>query len=325
MRPAAIVMLALPVTLAPFAACERAADQRVLGIQAMSFANSEWSEPVNLGPVVNSSAGDQNAALSKDGLSLYFSSNRLGTLDIWVSRRDCTDADDAACAWHTPVILGPVINGPSADFAPNLSIDGHLLFFSSVRPDGFGGADIYVSHRADPNDDFGWQPAVNLGPDVNTATGENAPMYLQSAEDGAANLYFNRGVNALQTSDIYVAAVTREGVTLGPAEPVSELNVSGANDAAVTVRVDGRELMFWSTRAGGLGGADLWRSTRQTVHDPWSPPVNLGVPLNTTSDDVTPTLSYDGRTLIFGSNRPGGSGGNDLWMSTRTPSGKEEP
>jgi len=202
MNRGAVVLVALIV------ACATEPNPAGPKLQAMSFAHSEWSEPVNLGPVVNSAAGEQNATLSPDELSLYFSSNRAGSLDIWVARRSCTDADDPACAWQAPVILGPVINGPGADFAPNLSIDGHLLFFSSVRPDGFGGPDIYVSRRADPNDDFGWEPAVNLGPDVNTATAENAPLYLQSAEDGIANLYFNRGINALQQADTYVAAVT---------------------------------------------------------------------------------------------------------------------
>ena len=324
MTTAAICRAALLVPFVLLVACRVESDPVAVKVQAMSFANSEWSVPVNLGPVVNSSSGEQNATLARDGLSLYFSSNRpggAGNLDIWVSRRACTNPDDPACAWEAPVILGPVINGSGADFAPNLSIDGHLLFFSSVRPEGFGGPDIYLSHRADPNEDFGWEPAVNLGPAVNTTTADNAPMYLQSAEDGVTNLYFNRGLNALQQADIYVTAVTREGIALGPVEPVSELNAPNANDAAVTVRVDGKELMFWSTRPGGLGGADLWLSTRQTVHDPWSPPVDLGAPLNTASDDVTPTLSFDGRTLIFGSNRPGGQGGNDLWMSTRTPSG----
>ncbi len=324
MTTAAICRAALLVPFVLLVACRVESDPVAVKVQAMSFANSEWSVPVNLGPVVNSSSGEQNASLARDGLSLYFSSNRpggAGNLDIWVSRRACTNPDDPACAWEAPVILGPVINGSGADFAPNLSIDGHLLFFSSVRPEGFGGPDIYLSHRADPNEDFGWEPAVNLGPAVNTTTADNAPMYLQSAEDGVTNLYFNRGLNALQQADIYVTAVTREGIALGPVEPVSELNAPNANDAAVTVRVDGKELMFWSTRPGGLGGADLWLSTRQTVHDPWSPPVDLGAPLNTASDDVTPTLSFDGRTLIFGSNRPGGQGGNDLWMSTRTPSG----
>lgn len=308
-------------------ACEhptRVPSEPVAQVQVLSLASAEWSEPVNLGPVVNSLANEQNPTLSRDGLALYFSSNRpggAGPLDIWVSRRGCADVDDPACAWHAPVILGSVINGPGADFASNLSIDGHLLFFSSVRPDGFGGADIYLSHRADPNDDFGWEPAVLLGADVNTATNDNAPMYLQSVEDGSANLYFNRGLNALLQADIYVAAVRRDGVTLGPAAPVNELNLPNVNDAAVTVSVNGRELLFWSTRDGGLGGADLWESTRQSVHELWSPPVNLGAPLNSASDDVTPTLSFDGRTLIFASNRPGGSGGNDLWMSTRTPNG----
>ena len=78
--------------------------------------------------------------------------------------------------------------------------------------------------------------------------------------------------------------------------------------------------MFWSRRGGGLGGNDLWVSTRQTIHDSWSPPVNAGTALNSGLDDVTPSLSFDGRTLIFASNRPG-LGGNDLYMSTRTPSG----
>ena len=318
--------LAAVASVALLVGCGMESDRSITAnlVENVTSHFSPWSEPVNLGPVVNSSAGEQNAALSRDGLSLYFSSTRAGgagQLDIWVSQRDCTNAADPACAWRTPLNLGPVINGSGADFAPNLSNDGHLLFFSSVRPDGFGGPDIYVSHRADPHDDFGWEPAVHLGPDVNTATADNAPMYLQSAEDGVMNLYFNRGLNALQEADIYVAAVKRDGETLGPAQPVSELNVPNANDAAVTMRADGRELMFWSTRAGGLGRADLWVSTRQTVHDPWSPPVNLGAPLNTASDDVTPALSFDGRTLIFGSNRPGGQGGNDLWMSTRTPGG----
>src|SRR6266487_1126821 len=65
--------------LAPFvllAACRGESDPVAVKVQAMSFANSEWSEPVNLGPVVNSSSNEQNATLARDGLSLYFSSNR---------------------------------------------------------------------------------------------------------------------------------------------------------------------------------------------------------------------------------------------------------
>jgi hypothetical protein len=156
----------------------------------MSFANSGWSAPVNVGSPINSSASETNATLSPDNLSLYFTSNRAGGLggdDIWVSHRDCDD-----CPWEAPVNLGALINSASAEGAPNLSVDGHLLFFFSGRPGGQGGNDVYVSLRENPKDDLGWEPPVGLGPDVNTAANEAGGDYQQNAEDGTANFYFNR-------------------------------------------------------------------------------------------------------------------------------------
>ena len=61
--------------------------------------------------------------------------------------------------------------------------------------------------------------------------------------------------------------------------------------------------------------------TRRSVHDSWSPPTNLGAPLNSTAAGQQPSLSSDGRTLVFASSRAGGFGGADIWISTRTPSG----
>jgi len=81
--------------------------------------------------------------------------------------------------------------------------------------------------------------------------------------------------------------------------------------------------IYVTIRAGGLGGNDVWMSTRQTIHDSCSPPVNAGTALNSAFNAVKPSLSRAGRTLRFAPNRPGGSGGNDLYMSTRTPSGQE--
>src|SRR5687767_10718419 len=155
---------------------------------ASSLVYSEWSPPVKLGPEINSSANEQNATLSKDGLSLYFTSNRgTGVLDIYVSRRASVNSP-----FSPAQNLGSPVNSGGADFAPNLSIDGHLLFFSSNR--GGGSVDIYVSHREDKDYDFGWSLPVKLGSGVNTEDQqENAPMYLQSAEAGSTNLYFNRG------------------------------------------------------------------------------------------------------------------------------------
>jgi len=88
-----------------------------------------WSEPVNLGPTINSASDDMHPALSKDGLSLYFSSNRpdgAGNLDLWVSQRDSVDSP-----WEPPQNLY-MLNTQFDDHAANLTIDGHWLFFYST-------------------------------------------------------------------------------------------------------------------------------------------------------------------------------------------------
>jgi hypothetical protein len=284
--------------------------------QAERFANSEWSAPVNLGATINTSANEQGPTLSKDGRTLYFGSDRDGSLDLWVARRACSD-----CSWvDPPVKLGPVVNTAFTESGPGLSIDEHMLFFTSNRPGGEGLTDLYVSHRANPNDDLGWGPPVGLGPDVNTAASEAGAEYLQSAEEGVANLYFNRAP-AGGTHDIYYAAMTRDGETRGPATLVSELSHATATDQGSTLRTDGREIFFFSTRSGGLGGNDLWTSTRESVHDPWSTPTNPGSPLNSIASEQQPGLSSDGRTLVFASSRSGSFGGTDIYLSTRTPSG----
>lgn len=285
---------------------------------------SAWSTPVNLGAPVNSAANDQAPTLSKDGLALYFSSTRLGgvgNFDLWVSRRASRNS-----AWETPVNLGPVINTSLNEGGADLSPNGRMLFFQRNPPIG-GQADIYVSHRTDIHDDLGWGAPVLLGPDVNTAVFEVGPFYVRhgddaNGEDGAANLYFTRGTSDVNTRDLYVAPVTRQGEPLGPAVLVSELSYPEANDGFITGRADGKEVFFDSTRPGAVGGTgnfDLWTSTRQTVHDNWATPVNMGEPVNTTAGEFQPDLSHDGRTLLFvaGPAR-GGSGGFDIWMSART-------
>jgi hypothetical protein len=296
--------------------------QPALEPRAHSFANSEWSAPVNLGPVVNSAANDNAPALSKDELSLYFLSDRpggFGGQDIWAARRDCVD-----CPWQPPTNLGAAINTAANEGGPDLSLDGHLLFFVSNRPGGAGMSDIYVSRRADPKDDHGWGPPMRLGPDVNTPDAEAGPDYLQSAEDGPPNLYFNRGALPPLAADIYVAPVTRDGATRGRAILVEELSAPMANDANANVRTDGREIYFWSFGPGRPDAqlGDLYVSTRRSVHDSWSAPRRLGSPLNTAFNEISPDLSFDGRTLLLVSDRPGGVGLFDIYMSTRTPSGR---
>lgn len=291
-----------------------------------SFASSEWSEPVSLPAPVNSVCQDQTPTLSRDELSLYFHSDRPGGMgnllatgcmdntDLWVARRSTRGG-----AWESATNLGATVNTVANEGAPELSDDGHLLFFASSRPDGFGQNDLYLSRRDDPKNDLGWGAPMNLGPGVNDDGFQSGPSYRQNAEDGAENLYFYSGASNGAPSDIYYIALTRDGETRGPAVYVAELNLPGIPDGFPTVRADGREIMFNSGRDGVF---DLWVSTRRSVHDPWSAPENLGAPVNTSRAEFQPNLSHDGRTLLFiaGGGR-GGLGQFDIWMSTRSPSG----
>ncbi len=90
-----------------------------------------------------------------------------------------------------------------------------------------------------------------------------------------------------------------------------------------SVSADGLELYFQSSRAGGQGNSDLYVAQRPSVQDPWQAAVNLGPVVNSAAAESGPSLSSDGLTLYFNSNREGGSGGDDLYMTTRDS--REEP
>ena len=291
-----------------------------------AFDNSDWSEPVSLGAPVNSPCQDQTPTLSKDELALYFLSDRPGGMGNVVPSTGCMDNFDLWVAlrgsrtssWEVAVNLGSVINTAANEVAPDVSHDGHLLFFSSsrlVNGQNFLN-DIYVSRRDHTHDDLAWGPPVRLGPDVNTEGFEAGPSYRQSAEDGPANLYFYAGPDNGAGADIYYAAVTRDGETRGPRTLVAELSLPNTPDGFPTVRADGREILFNSGRGGVF---DLWVSTRQNAHEAWSTPVNVGPPISTTFAEFQPNLSFDGRTMLFiaGAGR-GGLGRFDIWMSTRS-------
>jgi len=305
----------------------------------------DWSPPMNLGPVVNSDVSDLGSAISRDGRSLFFS-RPGGALpsDVWVSQRSSRHAP-----WGPPVSIGPTVNTAANEGIPALSRDDHWMFMNSNRLGSFGLDDLWVSYRENIHDDFGWQTPVNLGPGVNSAFADQGAGYFEHGEckddddddddvereggrrgtrggrdndddddeeECAAFLYFNSnrpgGIGLL---DIYVSERMPNG-SFGAAELVEELS-SPTRDQRPNVRFDGLELFLWSDRPGSLG-LDIWVSTRDAVTDPWTPPVNLGPIVNSPLLEAQAYISSDGKTLYFSSTRPGGLGGYDLYVTTRT-------
>ena len=277
-----------------------------------------WSAPVNLGPAINGPFNDSHPWITKDGLSLYITttrfSNNVNDEDIAVAHRRSRNSP-----WSTPERLGPTVNAVGFnDSLPSVSEDGLDLYFQSPRPGGFGAADIYVSHRNDPTDDFAWQPAVNLGPNVNSPSPDSGPDFFQA--DGTDYLYFTRfppdlppGSVGKQANIVLSTRPTGSGIGgWGKPVAVTELNSSFQQGRASIRRKDGLEMCISRTNdSQGFGGVDMYCSTRPSLSSPWSKPVNLGPTINTPFDDGGQAFDFSGRTLYFFSNRPGGFGMRD--------------
>jgi WD40-like Beta Propeller Repeat len=275
---------------------------------------SDWEVPINLGLGVNSGFADQSPALSKDGLSLYFQSDRLGfgNTDLWVSQRNSEDEP-----WGPAANLGDVVNSAAFESRPTLSRDGHWLFFSTTRGGSQGsGLDLWASYRAHVHDDFAWETPRSLGAGVNASGSSEIEASYVENEAGAPLLYFaSNRPGGFGAFDIYVSELLANGAW-GPATWVPELS-SGLPDSSVSVRFDGREAFIVIGNPPLPAGFDLWVSRRATTSDPWSAPVNLGPVVNSLGVDQSAHISEDRRELYFESTRAGGQGGSDIWVTTR--------
>ena len=196
--------------------------------------DGEWREPVNLGPPVNTPDADAFPCISADGLSLYFISDRPGSLgenDIWVSTRATKDDN-----WGEPVNLGPVVNSTRDEIGPAISADGLTLFFSSgypftPRPGGFGRSDLWMTRRS--NKDEPWEKPVNLGPTVNTTANEIRPNI---SADGSTLYFCSTRPGGAGNWDIWQVSILR---TRGEFKP----NGSGDGSKETVQSYDGKEVV----------------------------------------------------------------------------------
>ncbi len=124
-----------------------------------------FSKPENFGTPVNSKGYDGFASISPDGKSLFFirecpdkEGYKGHIFGIFISRK-------VENKWTTPELLPPPVNSSTSDFGPIILADGRTLLFSSARPGGFGGYDLYKTEMLSSGM---WTEPVNLGPTINT-------------------------------------------------------------------------------------------------------------------------------------------------------------
>jgi len=149
-----------------FAACNRPDGYGRCDIYWAHREGSQWTAPVNLGPVVNSSQWDSQPSFSSDGKTLYYASNRgggKGSSDIWKTEMQ-SDGN-----WSTPVNLGDSINTRAEEMAPFIHPDDQTLYFSSKGHPGMGKLDLFYARKSQGGT---WKKPVNIGYPINTYADE---------------------------------------------------------------------------------------------------------------------------------------------------------
>jgi outer membrane protein OmpA-like peptidoglycan-associated protein len=153
---------------------------------------------------------------------------------------------------------------------------------------------------------------INLGPNINTQYQEYLPAI--TADD--QTIIFTRRAN---TEDFFIAQKNED--SWNPSIPLSSAINTPGNEGAQCISPDGQYLFFAGCgRADGLGKCDIYYAKK--VGDKWSSPQNLGTPINSQYWESQPTISADGKTLYFVSDRKGGYGSYDIYKSTYIGAGK---
>lgn len=206
-----------------------------------------------------------------------------------------------------PVRLSPAINDPNTDqYGLVHAADGHIgVFTRRVQKQ----EDFYITYRLD---------SVYLEAEpIHFNTPHNEGMHTVSS-DGHTLIYtLCHDKSGFGSCDLYRAERMADGNWTKPVNMGKPLNTS-AWDAQPTLSADGNTLIFSSTRPGGIGGSDLWWTTRASGGN-WSDPVPLPGAVNTSGNEQSPYLHADGRTLYFSSDTHPGMGDFDLFISRFDP------
>ncbi|MGV3586721.1 MAG: hypothetical protein ACO1OF_06960 [Adhaeribacter sp.] len=210
-----------------------------------------WSSPARLKEPFNTPSHEAILAVTADGNKMYFYSNKNGKGDIYESKKEKDNV------WQAPVKLGSNINTKHHELSFVLSADNNFAFFSSDRPGGYGGLDLYMS-IADGNGN--WSEAINLGPNINTVYDEDAPFL--SADNNM--LYFSsKGHNTIGGYDIFKSTIN--GAVWSLAQNMGVPINSPYDDAFYVQTQDGKVAYFSSDRPGGFGESDIYSVEKEEV------------------------------------------------------------
>lgn len=210
--------------------------------------DTSWSMSKPLKGNINTTFNEGGQNISQDGQWLIFTGCNFpegyGSCDLYISYL-------TPDGWSTPENMGNRINTDSWESAPSLSPDKRDLYFASSRPGGYGGRDLYVSHRL-PNGR--WSEPENLGAAVNTIGDESCPFIHADNQ----TLYFtSNGHQGYGGDDLFMV---RKGAK-GKWENVKNLGYpinTIENEGSLVITADGTTAYYASDRSDSRGGLDLY-------------------------------------------------------------------
>jgi hypothetical protein len=219
--------------------------------------------------------------------------------------------DDATCVVGSVENLGSGVNGLFFEGSPTASANERVLLFTSNRAGGQ--EDLFVATRHRRNG--AWGEAINVGPPINTpGANENG---LRLSLDGKTLYFSSNRQGGFGRSDLYVATRLSTSHPWSAAQNLGPLINTQLFEGFPTPSADGNTLYFDRGTGPGSPDADIWVTTRENPLEPWGIPEPLPPPINGPSAEVSPSISTDGLTLYFSSQRPGNIGFQDIWVTRR--------
>lgn len=212
--------------------------------------NGQWLAPRNMGEPINTQYHDACIALAPNGDELFIYKDK--DQDIFVSKK-------RGDGWSKPKNMGSNINTKYSELSISVTADEKTVYFSSNRPGGYGGFDIYMS-KMDKDGD--WGPAVNLGPLINTGRDEDAPFI---SPDGQVLYFSSRGHETMGGYDIFISFLENNKWT----DPVNigyPINTA-QDDIYFVLSADGKHGYYASGKEGGRGGKDIYIITMPKAVD----------------------------------------------------------
>ena len=223
----------------------------------------------------------------------------------------CGASANADFFFGEPVNLGVAINAPSSwQGQPSISADGLSLYFVSNRLGGSGDSDLWVAVRS--TKDENWGLPVNLGPTVNSIAKDENPCI---SADGLELYFASNRTGSFGGHDIWVTRRPTTEDAWGTPTNLGAIVNTGMMDISPCIAADGLTLYLACYQRDLTGCYDLFVTSRATVDSPWDEPVRLGPDVNYEYNDVAPSISADGLTLLY--SRDDIPSSANLWMANR--------